>query len=154
MERLTQQVKFSLDTFLRCQLCGYVSNDICEFRMLQECDDEDNVEPYNVLVICDTEKCWSVIRRHPRLYRTVPWGQGQPGHFMLLCGPCQYRDVSKCSHLDLKINGGEGLNLYKDTSLPNVIVCYHDETREGGMRCDLDGFPSPFTLCKGFKEKE
>ena len=152
MERLTEHLKYTLDTFNRCQLCGY-TGDICEFRLWQECDEQDHPEPYNVLVICSQPACKVIVDQHPRAYRLVPWGQGQPGHLMLLCGPCALRDGARCTHPDLKVNGGEGLQLYK-SGLPKVTICYHDDTREdGGLRCDHEGFPNPFSKCDGFQEK-
>lgn len=153
MKRLTEEAPFKLDTFNRCQLCGHASDDICEFRMWQECDDQDQPEPYNMLVLCRSKKCRTMLNQHERLYREMPWGRGQPGHLMLLCGGCGFRNGTRCTHPDLKINGGEGLTLYKD-GLPGTIVCYHDDTKpDGGLRCDFEGFPSPFSKCDGFKER-
>ena len=154
MERLTEHLQHHLTTFERCQLCGYASDDICEFYMWQECDEQDQLEPYNVLVVCRQPACQAKVDQHPRLYRLVPWGQGQPGHFILLCGPCAFREGTHCTHPDLKANGGEGLQLYKSGSLPKVVVCYHDDTKEGdGLRCDHEGFPNPFIKCDGYNEK-
>jgi hypothetical protein len=105
-----------------------------------------------VLILCKQQPCRDVIDHHARLYREVPWGQGAPGHLMLLCGPCAFRDGTHCTHPDLKANGGTGLTLYKSSFLSNVVVCRHDETREdGGLRCDHEGFPAPFCKCDGFK---
>lgn len=154
MDRLTDHLKHPFFTFNSCQLCGFTSDDICEFYMWQECDEQDQPEPYNVLVVCRQDACQAIVDRHPRAYRLVPWGQGKPGHLMLLCGPCAWRDGARCTHPDLKANGGEGLQLYKSGALPKVTVCYHDDTREdGGLRCDPDGFPNPFSKCDGFREK-
>jgi hypothetical protein len=149
VERLTEIASFPLTTFNRCQLCGFTDKDICEFRMWQECDEEDKPEPYNVLVLCRSEQCMTKLREHPRLYREMPWGQGQPGHLMLVCGPCTLREGTRCSHSVLKANGGEGLKLYIDNFLANAVVCSHDEN--GELRCN-HGFHRPFVRCDGFED--
>lgn len=149
MERLTR--KFPLDIFNRCQLCGFEDDDICEFTMWQECDEQDQPEPYNVLVAC--RKCYRVIDQHERGYREVPWGQGDPGYLMLLCSDCTLRDGSRCTHPNLKANGGAGLLLHKNQR-PGVTVCFHDDSKEGGLRCSHEGFPAPFVRCEGFQKRD
>ena len=146
MERLTEQIKFPLDTFLRCQLCGFTDDDICEFRMWWECDDQDVPEPGNIIVTCKQDACFAAIDQHPRLYRQVPWGQGDPGYLMLLCGDCDFREGTACTHPDLRCNGGDGLTLRVFSSL-KATVCIHDDTAEYGMRCTH--LPSPFMECAG-----
>src|ERR1039457_5947918 len=87
MERIKRNFPVP-DIFKRCQLCGFTSkhDDICEFRMLISCDENDKPEPGNVLIRCQQEACVKAIADHPRLYVDVPWGRGAPGHFILVCG--------------------------------------------------------------------
>jgi len=162
MDRLTQQAKFPLDRFRRCQLCGYTGDQITDFQMWWECDEQDKPEPYSILVTCRSKQCGAVIDQHPRGYRAIPWGQGKPGHLILLCGKCRYRNGSHCTHPDLKVNGGAGLQLHQG-GLPKVTVCYHSdpssdpngsESQDGGLRCDFNGFPNPFFECEGFEATE
>ena len=126
MDRITTTLQFPLDTFKRCQLCGYESSDICEFRMWNECDDNDKPEANNILVLCRFD-CAEYMDQHPRLYLEVPWSNGGPGKFMLLCGNCQFRQGVMCTHSDLKANGGEGLEVKYDGRLPNVTICFNTE---------------------------
>lgn len=152
MDRLTQSVKFPLDTFKRCQLCGYTSqyDDICEFRMWVECDEQDNPEPNNVIVLCNKKhsECSRVLDNHPRLYIEVPWGNGGPGNFMLLCGDCKFRDKTTCTNPQLKANGGEGIEVKFHNPLPMVHVSFSNGT--GGWL----GGNSPATQCMQYERKE
>ena len=89
-------------SFETCQLCGKPGA-----FMLYECDDDDEPERDRVLVTCGRKSCRKEISAHPRLY--VDLGLGYPGHFPKLCPPCKLRDGVKCTHPDLKTNGGGGL---------------------------------------------
>jgi hypothetical protein len=142
MPRLTENVAHPLSTFKRCQLCGFEGHrDICEFRMWVECDEQDKPEPGNVLVVCRGEACRKAISDHPRLYIEVPWGEGLPGHFMLLCGDCAFRKGVGCTHPDLKSNGGAGLKVSIGGPFSNVRVCFSDGTSSTG--------PHPAVECIG-----
>lgn len=143
MERLTTEARkqFPLTTFNRCQLCGFESDDICEFRMWLECDDMDKPEAGNVLVVC--KGCRSKISEHERLYHLVPWGLGEPGYLILLCGDCKFREDTQCKHPDLKKNGGKGLELFY-ADLPRFIVCRENSCTELGV---------PFNKCTGKIQK-
>lgn len=150
MDRLTQTAPHSLDTFTRCQLCGHESRDICEFRFWQECDENDKPEPYNILIVCvSNAECSTLLKEHPRLYVELPWSRGQPGHLSLLCGECSCREGVRCTHPDLKANGGEGLDLAMAGDLMyRAIVCFHDENDETGeLRCRK--LQPPFVECTG-----
>lgn len=130
MERLTASAKYPSSTFHVCQLCGHTNpRDIVEFRMWNECDEHDVPEPGNYLVICAKGKCNQILDDHPRLYVEVPWGQGGPGAFMLLCGDCTFRSGYKCTHADLKANGGDGLEVKFSNILP-IRVCFTDGTSQ------------------------
>lgn len=132
MDRLTETSKYPLDTFKRCQLCGRADDDIVHFRMWYECDDQD--QPENcVLVICRDGKCVEALKQHPRLYKQIEWGFGQPGHFMLVCSDCKHRSGPECTHPNLKANGGSGLEVIFSSGLPNAIICFHDE--DAGSHC-------------------
>ena len=154
MPRLTKTLKFPLDTFLRCQLCGYGSprEDICEFRMWYECDDADHPETDKVLVAC--KKCEPAIIAHARGYQQVEWGMGAPGHFILVCGSCVWRKGIDCTHAKLKKNGGEGLEVKVSRPLGDIMVCVcgHDETDGRSLHCEP--MFSPVTSCEGFADKD
>lgn len=144
MERIER--KFALTTFKRCQLCGYVSknDDICAFRMLNECDDKDIPEEGNVIVVCTSKLCNKIIDDHPRLYVQVPWGKGKPGYFMLAgCSDCKYRDNASCTHPDLISNGGRGLQVMYSKPIFDVHVSFSNG--KGGRHTIGD----VFTDCKG-----
>lgn len=144
MERLTERPPFPLTTFKRCQLCGYEDEDICSFRMLVECDDLDEPEFDRVLVVCRKEpghSCIQWIENHPRLYLEGPWSAVGPGRFMLICGDCKFRSGASCTHKNLKINGGEGLDLQVSRPLGNVRVCFSDGTASTDF--------GVFTSCSG-----
>lgn len=131
----------SLTTFCRCQLCGFESDDICEFYQWVEADEQDRPTD-QLLITCRQSSCQAVIDEHPRLYIAVPWGAGKPGQFMLLCGDCPNRSNSSCTHPDLKANGGEGLEVsFSSTPLSAAIVCYTDGTCSRVKR--------PAVKCKG-----
>jgi hypothetical protein len=146
MDRLTKQTKFPLTDFKRCQLCGFVSNDICEFCMWFECDDQDKVEADNILVLCQKKDCKKVVDSHPRLYVEIPWSRGGPGKFMLLCGNCEHRNGTKCKHPQLKENGGPGLKVnFAKTIISEAFICF---SREDGSSYCLHG-DRPATECEG-----
>lgn len=148
MDRLTQTTP--IDTFKRCQICGYTSDEIVGFRFWRECDDNDKPEPYSILITCKSSECDLIIDQHPRLYIELTWGTGLPGHLSLLCGDCTHREGARCTHPDLGANGGEGLMLVIDKSLA-FMVCYHDENNEmGGLRCQPH--KGPFMKCAGLPE--
>ena len=140
--RLTQEAKYPLEGFKRCQLCGFEHDDIVKFRMWTECDAKDKPERGNIVILCRRKPCQKILNDHPRLYEEVPWGEGDPGHFMLLCGDCVYRDGLSCTHEDLKENGGDGLMI----TLGGVrgIVCSRGS---GGRGCRP--MPRPATKCAG-----
>jgi len=148
MERIKRNFPVP-DTFKRCQLCGHTSkyDDICEFRMLIECDENDKPEPGNVLIRCQQEACVKAIADHPRLYVDVPWGRGAPGHFILVCGDCTFRNQWRCTHPDLKANGGKGLEVFLSNGR-DVRVCFNDGTSSNSV------FPTPVVECSGKNERE
>lgn len=138
------------DTFCRCQLCGFTNHDgsrpdICEFRMWWEADDEDHVtEDCPVLITCKGPQCKKVIDDHPRLYQEVPWSRGGPGRFMLLCGNCKFRQGTRCTHPNLRGNGGPGLEVQFSTLFGGSLhVCFADGTGMGP-----EAF-TPATSCEG-----
>ncbi len=145
MDRLTTLTKYPLTTFKRCQICGYESkyDDICEFRMWVECDDNDNLEEDNIIVLSKNCNCVKLLENHPRLYMEVPWAGDKPGRFMLICDDCSYRNNGKCSHSDLKENGGTGLEVTYRSSpiLARVCFCNGTSAKMGGNNI--------FDHCKG-----
>lgn len=150
-----------LTVFKRCQLCGFEKYDICEFTMWWECREDDSIDPEKILVTCRGKECEKTINDHERLYKEIPWGRGGPGKFMLLCGNCMNREGTRCTHPNLKANGGSGLRVTY-SALPKVMVCLHlqgpipgvDEQAENtGSRC-FPLFPDPATKCEGLIERE
>jgi hypothetical protein len=133
------------DTFKKCQLCEHTSDDICEFRMWQRCDEQDNLIESH-LITCNSEACFQQIDADPILFREVPWSQGGPGRFMLLCGNCPNRKEFDCQHPNLKSNGGKGLlvNLAQPF-LGGARVCMADGTsfRFGNPADRCEGHPDP-----------
>ena len=139
--RLTQEVMYPLKGFKQCQFCGRESDEITDFRMWTECNSKDKPERGNIVILCKSKPCQKVLDNHPRLYMEVPWGEGDPGHFMLLCGDCVHRDGFGCTHEDLKSNGGDGLMITFGSA--RGFVC----KRGRGGRCSP--MPRPATKCAG-----
>ena len=130
-----------------CQLCGFLSDDICSFRMWYECDDNDRPEKDKVIVAC--RGCERVIQDHPRLYQQIEWGMGDAGHFILVCENCQWRKGIDCANPKLKKNGGDGLKLEMSRPLGDIMIHFH--TENGGLTCGTGGF-TPFTDCEGLRD--
>ncbi len=82
----------------------------------QECDDADQPEPIAVLLCpsCSTR----IIEPHPRLYYVLPFNEPFAGT-MGLCVSCRLRVGVRCTHPDLKANGGAGLMIQSDTPVPS-----------------------------------
>jgi len=81
----------------------------------QERDDADQPEPIAVLLCppCSAR----LIEPHPRLYSGLPFNEPFAGT-MGLCAPCRFRDGVRCTHPDLRANGGPGLTIQADTPVP------------------------------------
>lgn len=151
MERLTEVALPIGNTFKKCQLCGYESDDICEFWLWNECDEQDQEELYNILVTCRKDECLKQIDEHERLYAQLDWSSGYPGHLSLLCGECPHRDGFKCSHPSLRANGGEGLTLMvANDAISRAIVCTHSDESESGLQCHMA--PPRYVKCSGLPE--
>ena len=98
-----------------CQSCGGDEG----LEGWQEHDQEDRPEPIAV-VLCHHCRL-RLIEPHPRLYRQMDKWEPFPGA-MQLCVDCKHRQRLRCTHPDLKVNGGPGLLL----TFPRpdmVIVC-------------------------------
>ncbi len=139
MNRLTEEAR-PLDTFHMCQLCGHTSSDICEFRMHYECDDQDRPEKDKIIVACRRPQCWEKIEKHPRLYVEVAWGRGEPGHFIFTCGSCKFREGARCTHPNLKANGGEGLQVIVNPILGRLCMVNGSSQTLGGQAFECKGF--------------
>lgn len=128
--RLTDNL-FPAGNFDTCQLCGTQYNDICEFWLWQECDDNDEREEGNYLLV-GRECCEHKIKEHPRLYWQVAWGRGAPGAFVLVCGDCPHREGFGCRHPNLRANGGQGLQVNFHNPLGIIHINYGpDDPRTG-----------------------
>lgn len=82
--------------FMHCQFCGYHSDDICEFRIWQKSDAQDQFID-DFLVVCTQAACLHRIDVDQMLFRQVPWGSGKPGIFVFVCGDCPYRKNFACT---------------------------------------------------------
>lgn len=130
MPYLTEEIKFPVDRFNRCQLCG-VENDIVKFQMWIECDDSDRPIEGQILIICREGECYQKLDEHPRLYHEVTWDLGAPGFFKLLCGDCKHRDAFSCTHPDKKDKGGSGLKVkFERHPFGGIRVCKSNNTTE------------------------
>ena len=110
-----------LEPILVCNICGERS---AELGLWRECDEDDQpIARDDVLVYIggDHPRCHKFMQDHPRLYIEE---RGGPGFFPRLCGPCIYRRGASCAHVDLKANGGAGLNVSFDNGhFANAILC-------------------------------
>lgn len=131
-------------TFAFCQVCGVRRQDLTEVRLYEECDDEDQREPGNYILI-GKKCCKQKMQRHPRGYLEVPWGRGEPGALILLCGDCPHRSGFKCVHPHAKSNGGNGILVAKHSPLGEVHVNFG---RKSGY-LDL----SVYNQCEGHPTK-
>ncbi len=89
------------DSCARCQ----ADHDLVRW---QEHDDLDRPETI-VVVLCDACSK-AIIEKHPRLYGRLHLWEPFPGS-MPLCVACTHRAGTRCTHPDLKANGGPGLVL-------------------------------------------
>jgi hypothetical protein len=129
MDRLSQGQNAPQDgnpaTFTRCWICGKDGNDICGFRMWQECDEKDEPEESTFIIACRSKACDRIIDAHPRLYIEVPWAGNAPGQFMLACSDCEKRQGFKCTDPRAKTNGGDGLSCRIVHPLTGIICTEH-----------------------------
>lgn len=127
-----------------CQSCGATTLE--ERNRWQECDEEDLPEPI-VVVLC-TSCSDRLIEKHPRLYHQLERNQPWPGAMPLFV-ECGFRCALRCSHPDLKANGGPGLRL----KAPPKLTGFWDGRggpkggkRVGGMFTHYTG---PVASCAG-----
>ncbi len=97
---------------LHARLRRVLEADESGVHVWQECDDADRPEPIAVL-LCPSCSA-HLIEPHPRLYSGLPFNEPFAGT-MGLCTPCRFRDGVRCTHPDLKANGGTGLMIQADT---------------------------------------
>lgn len=121
----------------KCQSCGNEGT-----RWWEECDESDR--PTKVLVILCTPCEKKLIKPHPRLYcltwTPCPW----PGA-MAICQNCTQRDGLRCTHPDLKANGGAGLLL----QIPKGSPCHLNLGRGRGMFVTM--YPYEPRVCAGYQ---
>jgi len=156
--RLTDEIKYAPHPWNKCQLCGHTSNDICTFRMWQECDEQDKPEPGNVFIVCrgdnDDSPCQKKIDDHPRCYQQVPWGMGEPGQFMLLCGDCPNRAYFTCGHAHMKKNGGEGILVELSNPFGASVRMHGMNPETGELERVHFAMPTPAVACEGHPTKK
>jgi len=105
-----------LATFHLCKICGITLSDICQYRMWK------NLRTKDYLIVCRNSKCLNWIDNHSDTFKEVEWSRGGPGRFILVCGSCPFRENFDCKHPDLTSNGGTGLEVKFDTSLPSINI--------------------------------
>lgn len=116
----------------KCQSCGLsCSEDDRTLTRWIECDEYDRPTS-TIIVLCRT--CSDrIIEPHPRLYRDVERFKPVPG-CMALCVSCRFREQLRCTHPDLKANGGQGLRI----KFAPPSTAFFDGTR-GGRRTGWTG---------------
>lgn len=94
-----------------CQACGGVLGEgrCNNLRKWIECDGKD--QPTDTLVILCDPCGKKLIDPHPRLYHAVYGDKPIPGAIHNLCASCGFRRGLTCTHKDLTVNGGAGLNI-------------------------------------------
>lgn len=100
---LTEYTRRPVDPMSACNLCGEEASWLEAYR---EHDEQDHPIPGNDRILFigyEHEQCEQRMIAHPRLYEE---DTGEPGAFPRLCGDCAYRDGLRCTHRDLKANGG------------------------------------------------
>ena len=147
MERLSQGKHAPPDgnpcSFTRCWICGHESNDICEFRMWQECDEQDKPEG-SFIIACRSKACNRFIDKHPRLYVGVMWAGNTPGRLMLVCSDCEKRQGFECTDPRARTNGGDGLSCRVTHPLTGIVCTEHS----------CYPFPPVVHECEGYKKKD
>lgn len=119
---LSRKLPVLEDHDFRCQVCGQPADTLQAWR---EHDERDRPLLGLTAVVLlgigrDHTECRHELDAHPRLYAEET---GQPGHFPLLCGPCDRRQGRTCTHPSTKANGGPGLLVQLSDPLRGAIVC-------------------------------
>lgn len=120
---LSRWPKRPIDPMAGCNVCGEPAEELAAFLEHGAGDKpppEDQRHAALVFIGRGHRACMKVLEAHPRLYAEV---RGDPGHFPLLCGPCQNRDGMACKHPDLRANGGAGLSVSLSDPLRGAIIC-------------------------------
>jgi hypothetical protein len=118
------------DLMSACNVCGRPSARLEAWR---EHDEHDHPRPELGAIVflgADHRECHRILEEHPRLYAEIV---GRPGHFPLLCGPCDHRRGLMCGHPRSTLNGGPGLGV-RQAVAPGFagVVCIR--VRGGNMR--------------------
>lgn len=144
--RLSRTLKFERHPNI-CQRCGAEHDITCGIasRVWQECDEWDRPEKVFLIVCQECEKS-GFIDRHPRLYQPVAHNAPLPG-VMHLCVDCAWRDGLTCRHPDLKVNGGNGMEI--TCSKPLVYHLKAERRKDSGF---YQSFDAPPSRCAGREE--
>ncbi len=137
----------------RCQACGAVGDGnrvprdgaacLPALHRWREHDEADR--PTAVVVVLCAGCSDRMIGPHPRLYSRLHDFEPVPGS-MALCEECACRDGLRCTHGDLKANGGGGLAV--SVAKPHVaILCSRGGTQHGCRQMVI--WPSAPTGCRG-----
>lgn len=114
------------DPMAACNLCGHGPREPKEgplrWAVYREHDESDRPmagDEALVFLAVQHTRCMQRLEKHPRLYVEE---RGNPGHFPRLCGPCEWREGTACTHPNLKVNGGSGLHVSIDY-FDAILVC-------------------------------
>jgi hypothetical protein len=127
------------DPFSVCNLCGHgLREDLgdqgpLQWAVYREHDEHDQPiagDGALVFLALQHTECFKRLERHPRLYLEE---RGDPGHFPRLCGPCNWRQGTRCTHPNLKANGGPGLRVSVDT-FDSIFICSRGSNRRPHVR--------------------
>lgn len=109
------RLRLGLDPLSACNACGVaVDSADLPLQAWREHDEHDKpIAGNDALVFIGQgpahERCQKLIVDHPRLYAEED--DGNPGAISRLCAPCVHREGLRCTHRDLKANGGPGLKI-------------------------------------------
>jgi hypothetical protein len=123
-----------------CQSCG-AREKLSRWR---EHDERDRPENVFVVLCARCEK--KLVEPHKRLYAQIQPNEPIPGT-LDLCVPCAFRDGLRCTHPDLKANGGAGLFIKIEKPIV-AHLCRSPRRLSGYMRI----WTKPAETCRGRKE--
>lgn len=132
-------------SLVTCQNCGIEWPDTIE--RWREHDVHDR--PERIIILLCTTCSSKIIEPHPRLYAKLDRWEPMPGSMLELCGNCRYRSGTRCTHPDLTVNGGPGLQVTFPQPIRALVDGTRNGRRTGWMQVIWEGPP---TACAGKPE--